>query len=587
MALFYSGSATIDGQMGIRRADESFYRYMGQNIYGSIRSYLHPDDFHRFHNAFDELKSGRMSKNMVAVRKINSDDSFEWLLIELTCEPFQVNAAPMFHLNLSPLNREQDTGLRLSRINEEYETYMDLLGGTLLTYEIESDLLTVFTNYDGQKISLFQGPLAEWKESLLTKLDQEYLGEFDALCREMEEGNHSFKHHIKTNVFSKDGTMEMCAVKCRSVVGAGNSGKVLGCITVFGNNQPDLALDAGYSMDIGMPVLDKKYITEYARKCLLTNAGKVHLVILDLDDFKVINDTYGHMFGDEVLIKSANIIKDAIGSSGIVGRIGGDEMMIVLTRIENHAELRNMLRSIRTGIEWAYKNTNSDVHITCSIGVATYPDHGDNYDRIFQLADRMLYIAKNKGKNRYVIYTPELHDRIVLSDNRNDTDKSNHLEALRDDKSGVMQRLVNEFLIRKIVPYSTVLTEIGYCFELDEIIMVYENMKLCSFWNHEGFVDDFENRSYLTLESGFLESFNKDNILIVNGIFNLEEKAPVLGHVLAERGVESALFYKMVKNGTMFGYIMFAKKNRRQMWSELDKTLLATAGKVIELSFTG
>ncbi|MGN0376148.1 MAG: GGDEF domain-containing protein [Suilimivivens sp.] len=587
MALFYSGSATIDGQMGIRRADESFYKYMGQNIYGSIRSCIHPDDFHCFQDAFDEVKSERVSQTMVAVRKINPDNSFEWLLIELTPEPFQVNGVPLFHLNLSPLSQEQDESFRLCRIKEEYETFINLLGGTLLTYDIGSNLLTVFNNYEGQKISLFQGALEKWRENLRDKLDEEYLGEFDALCREMEAGNHSFKHHIKTSAFSKDGSMEMCTIKCRFVADAGNPGEILGCITVSGSSQPDITLNAGYSMDIGIPVLDKKSITEYARKCLLTASGKVHLIILDLDDFKVINDTYGHMVGDEVLIKSANIIKDAIGSCGIVGRIGGDEMMIVLNRIENHAELRNMLRSIRTGIEWAYKNTNSDLHITCSIGVATYPDHGDNYDRIFQLADRMLYIAKNKGKNRYVIYTPELHDKTVSPDLKNDADKNNHFEALRDDKAGVMQRLVNEFLIRKIVPYSTVLTEIGYCFELDEIMMVYENMKLCSLWNHDGFVDDFENRSYLTLETGFLEGFNKDNILIVNGIFNLEENAPVLSHVLAERGVESALFYKMVKNGTMFGYIMFAKKNRRQMWSELDKTLLATAGKVIELSFTG
>ena len=56
---------------------------------------------------------------------------------------------------------------------------------------------------------------------------------------------------------------------------------------------------------------------------------------------------------------------------------------------------------------------------------------------------------------------------------------------------------------------------------------------------------------------------------------------------MTERGIKSALFYKMVRNGTMFGYIMFAKKNRGQMWSEYDKTLLASISKIIELSFKG
>ena len=587
MALFHDGSATIDAQMGLRKADESFYQYMSQNIYGSIRSCIHPDDFHRFQDAFDEVKENRVSKNIVTLRKLNPDGSFEWLLMELSREPFESKGQPMFHLNLSSLSKEQADGYRLSSLNREYETFFNLFSGTLLIYDMGSDLIHIFTNCDGQRISLFKGSLADWETAFTDTVDSEYLDEFHSLCREIAEGKHSFRRHIKTNAFSSDNAMEMCTFSCRFTAYDEDPGKVLGCITSYNSDGQEISLAAGYTLDIGIPVLDKKSITEYARKSFLTATDSVHLLILDLDDFKVINDTYGHMFGDEVLLKAATIIKETIGTFGTVGRIGGDELMIVLTRVNTHAELRNILRSIRTGIEWAYKNINDDVHITCSIGVATYPDHADSYDRIFQLADRMLYIAKNKGKNRYVIYTPDLHGTSLSPEEKSEADKKSEPEALRNDRAGVMQRLVNEFLIRKIIPYSEALKEIGYCLDLDEIMMVYENMKLSSFWDHDGFVDDFKDRSYLNLEPGFLDGFDKDNIFIVNGIFNLEEKAPVLGTVLSGRGIESALFYKMSKNGTMFGYLMFAKKSRRQMWSEYDKTMLATAGKIIEISFTG
>ena len=587
MALLYAGSATIDEQMGLRKADEVFYQYMSQNIYGSIRSCIHPDDFHRFQDAFEEVKENRVAKNIITLRKLNSDDSFEWLLVELSKEPFASKDQPLFHLNLSSLSKEQTDAHHLVSLNREYETFFNLFGGTLLTYDIGSGVIHVFTNCDGQKIPLFEGPLKEWEASLKATVDPDYLDELSGLCLEIASAKHSFRHHLMTSAFSQDDTMEMCTVNCRFVADDENTGKILGCITSYNNSGQEISLAAGYTLDIGLPVLDKKSITEYARKSILTATGSVHLLILDLDDFKVINDTYGHMFGDEVLLKASTIIKDAIGTSGVVGRIGGDELMIVLTGIENHAALRNTLRSIRTGIEWAYKNINDDIHITCSIGAATYPDHADSYGSIFQLADRMLYIAKNKGKNRYVIYTPELHGNHLSNEEKSEADKKNALEALRNDKAGVMQRLVNEFLIRKIVPYSEALKEIGYCFELDEIMMVYENMKLCSFWNHDGFVNDYKDRAYFDLEPGFVDGFDKDNIFIINGIFNLDEKAPVLGSVLSGRGIESALFYKMSKNGTMFGYLLFAKKNRRQMWSEYDKTLLATVGKILEISFTG
>lgn len=585
MALFYSSSATIDEEMGLRRADESFYKFMGQNIYGSIRACIHPEDFHRFQEAFDAVKNGTVLQNIVTFRKMNSDNSFEWVLMEITLEPFTLNGKPLFHLNLSSLTEAQTNNLQLKQIKEEYETFYNLIGCTLFTYHSATGFINVFVNYEGQVVSLFNEALPVWKEHMLNKLDPDYINEFHTLYREIETGEPRFKHRIMTSAFSKDGSMEPYAFKCQAITVEQSDFKILGCITALGSNQQETAINISHNMDTGIPVFNKKAITEYAKKSFLTCPGRVHLIILDLDDFKTINDTYGHMFGDEVLIKSANVIKETIGNAGIVGRIGGDEMLIVLTRIENHAELRNMLRSIRTGIEWAYKKGNEQLRITCSMGVATYPDHGDDYEKIFQLADRMLYIAKNKGKNRYVIYTPELHDNAVSTESK--SAKAGSFETLRDDKTGVMQRLINEFLIRKIVPYAAALSEIGYCFELDEIIMVYDGMRLSTTWNHEGYFNEIESSDYLNLEPAFFDSFDQNNILAVNGIFNLEGKAPVFAGLLTERGVESAFFYKMVKNGNIFGYIMFAKKNHRQMWSEYDKTLLATVGKVIELSFTG
>ena len=86
---------------------------------------------------------------------------------------------------------------------------------------------------------------------------------------------------------------------------------------------------------------------------------------------------------------------------------------------------------------------------------------------------------------------------------------------------------------------------------------------------------------------GFVESFDKNHIFVMNGWFNVEGKAPQLCKLLQEQGIESALFYKLVKNDKIFGYVMFAKKSRRQMWSEYEKTLLGCIGKAFEMSYFG
>ena len=168
--------------------------------------------------------------------------------------------------------------------------------------------------------------------------------------------------------------------------------------------------------DPGTGLLNKRAVTEYAKDLIdLGGSGcNVTIAIIDIDDFKTINDTYGHSFGDEVLIKVAEIIQTAIGDKGVAGRIGGDEMFIVLKNMKSRDEIRLILKEIRTNIEWAYKNgEDSELVTTCSIGCATYPADADNFADLFNVADKLLYLAKEKGKNRYIIYEEEVHGQYV------------------------------------------------------------------------------------------------------------------------------------------------------------------------------
>ena len=88
--------------------------------------------------------------------------------------------------------------------------------------------------------------------------------------------------------------------------------------------------------DAGTELLNKKAITNYAKKLIDKRVNhKVTIAIIDIDDFKTINDTYGHMFGDEVLRDVAQILREAVGRNGMCGRIGGDEMFIVMEHFED------------------------------------------------------------------------------------------------------------------------------------------------------------------------------------------------------------------------------------------------------------
>lgn len=135
--------------------------------------------------------------------------------------------------------------------------------------------------------------------------------------------------------------------------------------------------------------------------------GHCALLMIDIDCFKMINDTYGHAKGDFVLSEMGRIIKNNSRSDDVAGRIGGDEFMILMRNIvssDNACSLAERLQEQVRDI-FTVKNINRD--ITLSIGIAVYPEHGKRFDVLYKAADAALYYVKNHGKNTYRIYSED------------------------------------------------------------------------------------------------------------------------------------------------------------------------------------
>ena len=570
----------IDAEMLIKTEDETLRKFLGQDIQDMFKSFinvLHPEDEKVFRTALEEMKAQAMPKNVVMARLVDSGKNAHWAVITLS--PQRTGGEDFFQLHIA--DPDDDSIQQLEDGKNEYSVFLDLMNGILFSYEIATKQVFIFMRSGGQQITLFSGSLEKWKEDMLGgKLDQEYEAAFSGLCRDLEMKRGGFSYSLRTSSFSNDNKMELCTLKAQLVSAHGGE-KILGCVTSMEKQTAEQA-NLGYVKDTGIPVLNKKSITDYAKRAMTVSGNKVCLVILDLDNFKTVNDTLGHMVGDEVLSRSAEIIKSALGNLGILGRIGGDEMMIIFPQVESETELRNTLRTIRTNIEWEYKDKWENVQVTCSMGAAVYPDNGNGYDEIFSLADKMLYIAKSKGKNRYVIFVPEIHGAILNPDQKSTKDI---LQKVQGDRCGIMQQLVEQFLVRRAMTCEQMLTSVGECFNLDEVVMVsgerFVNSSI-NVWNHKGYSSGTQDPVYCAPEAGFLNSFDDNNTLVIDAISSLESKTAILYNKLKDNGVESVFFYKFSEASKYSGYLIFAKSSRRQAWSEEDKILLAIVGKIAE-----
>ncbi len=131
---------------------------------------------------------------------------------------------------------------------------------------------------------------------------------------------------------------------------------------------------------------------------------KFSLFIVDLDNFKLINDIYGHNFGDQVLKEIGQILERVFRKEDIIARYGGDEFAIILPYTGPEQAESIAKRLVKAFEDFSIEAPNGKIiKVTSSIGVAIFPDHGQDSRELFILADSMLYRAKEAGKNRYVL----------------------------------------------------------------------------------------------------------------------------------------------------------------------------------------
>lgn len=234
---------------------------------------------------------------------------------------------------------------------------------------------------------------------------------FDAYCESMDNGDEYFSYDYRQ------------VVNNALFVWVRNTG-----YTVYDDNGKPIKV-LGKTLDISEEVKRKENLIKMAefdsltgllnKQSFITNV-KLYLedssnssyggsfYIIDIDDFKIINDTKGHMFGDEILRKVGLILKNVTPSNNFVSRIGGDEFCVFIKGKSTVTEAQQYANSIMEEI--------SKIHLfdgktlTSSIGISLYPLHSFDFDHLFDSADWALYAAKKAGKNCVEIYYPEEKD---------------------------------------------------------------------------------------------------------------------------------------------------------------------------------
>ncbi|MEA3522985.1 MAG: EAL domain-containing protein, partial [Campylobacterota bacterium] len=156
-------------------------------------------------------------------------------------------------------------------------------------------------------------------------------------------------------------------------------------------------------------LFNRNYLVEISP---MLNLNHYSIAMLDLDRFKVINDTYGHKTGDFVLSTSAQVFKNSIRESDILIRYGGEEFLLFIYKRDEGESANKICERIRKNIDsYSFNYENQEISVQVSIGVHESPSQEKNLNEAIKIADKMLYIAKTEGRNRVVFYNDRLKNR--------------------------------------------------------------------------------------------------------------------------------------------------------------------------------
>ena len=302
-------------------------------------------------------------------------------------------------------------------------------------------------------------------------------------------------------------------------------------------------------------ILNRSYAIKFVRS-LISEKIPFTFTIIDLDNFKFINDNYGHSAGDKVLTSVTKGLAEFTEGFGLIGRFGGDELLLIdLKHITNEdkTEFFNNLYGNSNALRKELYFENGAAFVTGTAGCATFPDDSVDFSDLFSLIDKMLYLGKNKGRNCYTIYEESKHKDIEIHKIANNGIFTNmhKLKLDIEKEKGFENRLL------KAMPQFTEVLQIK------DIYYVAPDGRMRAALDKAFVADAFD-----------LPKMMDEDLFAESSLELIKKNAPVFYKSLIKNGFESVLISRIRKDDFIKGYLVCAVKRSLRLWQENECAII-------------
>ncbi len=313
--------------------------------------------------------------------------------------------------------------------------------------------------------------------------------------------------------------------------------------------------DASNVVDSLTGLVSRRYVIGFIQH-LVENKVPFTLALLDLDNFKFINDTYGHRIGDGVLAGVSSDLERYLGDYGIAGRYGGDEFLIVNFRDRCYDEIKDFFAGLYSDYNVLRKNIflgECEPFVTGTIGSAVFPEDAQDYTSLFGLIDKALYRGKTKGRNCYIIYVEEKHKNISIRElaGRGIYTIFHDLSCGFDSRSALSDKLKAMLHI------------------------LHDDMRISDLY-YVGHDNHFKNVSAGESlgEVNDLDKLIEADIYTTNEIKHIASKSRSMYELCREREFETVLMIRIGIQDKTLGYLVCAEPHNLRIWQDDEYAIM-------------
>lgn len=319
-------------------------------------------------------------------------------------------------------NCDMDKNSRVARLleieREKQKALFAMSGDIIFDYDVEKDLIIFSDEYKkvfGGECVVTNARVAMGSSMVILPED---LQELRDLTHALTEENSGYVKDVR--LIDKFGEEKWYRLHVNSIWDKEHYGvmlSIVGRMISIDKMKREIGLWKRQAESDALTKLGNRAYGERLLQQLLCEPQKekAAVMFLDVDNFKMVNDRHGHLFGDEVLCRIANEISRQFRSNDIVCRIGGDEFLIIMQNVRDSGLALLKADDLRAGIERLGREADIQVPLSVSVGVSFYPVDGTDEKTLLYKADKALYEAKKRGKNNCVIYGKELEAEPFMS----------------------------------------------------------------------------------------------------------------------------------------------------------------------------